>query len=119
MEKKYKEFLNKVGKREKCKVDFVGEITGDGKITLIENEKAEKHPVDIELEHVLGSMPRKLFKLKREQVELQPLKFPQNLTIKEALDRVLRLPSVGSKRFLTNKVDRCVTGQFLFAFPWD
>lgn len=93
-------------------MDFVGEITGDGKITLIEDEKAEKHPVDIELEHVLGSMPRKLFKLKREQVDLQPIKFPQNLTIKEALDRVLRLPSVGSKRFLTNKVDRCVTGQF-------
>jgi hypothetical protein len=28
----------------------------------------------------------------------------------EALDRVLRLPAVGSKRFLTSKVDRCVTG---------
>ena len=28
----------------------------------------------------------------------------------EGLEKVLRLPSVGSKRFLTNKVDRCVTG---------
>ena len=27
-----------------------------------------------------------------------------------ALERVLRLPSVASKRYLTNKVDRCVTG---------
>ena len=110
VEKKHKDFLYNVGKREKCKVDFVGEITGNGKITLIEDEKADKHPVDIELEHVLGSMPRKLFKLKREQLDLQPIKLPQHLTIKEALDRVLRLPSVGSKRFLTNKVDRCVTG---------
>ncbi|TAL22297.1 MAG: phosphoribosylformylglycinamidine synthase, partial [Nitrospirae bacterium] len=30
--------------------------------------------------------------------------------VKDALDRVLRLVSVGSKRFLTNKVDRSVTG---------
>lgn len=28
----------------------------------------------------------------------------------DALERVLRLPAVGSKRFLTTKVDRCVTG---------
>ena len=32
------------------------------------------------------------------------------LTVRDALDRVLRLLSVGSKRFLTNKVDRAVTG---------
>ena len=30
--------------------------------------------------------------------------------VREALNRVLRLVSVGSKRFLTNKVDRAVTG---------
>ena len=28
----------------------------------------------------------------------------------DALERVLRLTAVGSKRFLTTKVDRCVTG---------
>jgi phosphoribosylformylglycinamidine synthase len=30
--------------------------------------------------------------------------------VRDALDRVLRLLSVGSKRFLTTKVDRSVTG---------
>jgi phosphoribosylformylglycinamidine synthase len=38
------------------------------------------------------------------------LDLPETLTVREALSRVLRLLSVGSKRFLTNKVDRCVTG---------
>ena len=28
----------------------------------------------------------------------------------DALEKVLRLPAVHSKRFLTSKVDRCVTG---------
>ena len=35
---------------------------------------------------------------------------PPALTVRDALGRVLRLLSVGSKRFLTNKVDRSVTG---------
>ena len=39
-----------------------------------------------------------------------PLSVPLGTTIMSALDRVLRLPSVASKRFLTSKVDRSVTG---------
>jgi phosphoribosylformylglycinamidine synthase len=39
-----------------------------------------------------------------------PLALPANLTVSDALSRVLTLPCVGSKRYLTNKVDRCVTG---------
>ena len=35
---------------------------------------------------------------------------PPDLTVRAALERVLRLLAVGSKRFLTNKVDRSVTG---------
>ena len=35
---------------------------------------------------------------------------PEGTAAADALDRVLRLPSVCSKRFLTTKVDRSVTG---------
>ncbi|XP_026686352.1 phosphoribosylformylglycinamidine synthase [Diaphorina citri] len=35
---------------------------------------------------------------------------PPNISVLQALNNVMRLVSVGSKRFLTNKVDRCVTG---------
>ncbi len=34
----------------------------------------------------------------------------QGTSVMEALELVLRLPSVASKRFLTTKVDRSVTG---------
>ena len=37
-------------------------------------------------------------------------KLPDRVDVRGALDRVLRLLSVGSKRFLTTKVDRAVTG---------
>lgn len=39
--------------------------------------------------------------------ELSPLSLPSGLTVLSALDRVLRMPSVGSKRFLTTKVWLC------------
>ena len=41
---------------------------------------------------------------------LYPLELPKDLSVKDALSRVFRNLAVGSKRFLTNKVDRSVTG---------
>ena len=67
--------------------------------------------MDLELEKVLGDMPRKTYTFARKQNMHQPLSLPGGTTAADALDRVLRLPAVHSKRFLTTKVDRCVTGK--------
>ncbi|KAF9602091.1 hypothetical protein IFM89_024858 [Coptis chinensis] len=66
--------------------------------------------VDFELEKVLGDMPQKTFEFTRVDQPLEALDVAPATTLKDALKRVLRLPSIGSKRFLTTKVDRCVTG---------
>jgi phosphoribosylformylglycinamidine synthase len=95
--------------REKVPVACVGNVTGDGRIVLWD-EADESKPVDLALEDVLGDMPRKTFELERIPPRLEPLDLPADLTVADALDRVLRLLSVGSKRFLTTKVDRAVTG---------
>ena len=55
-------------------------------------------------------MPNKTFQFKTRRPNLKPLSFPAGASPQTALERVLRLPSVGSKRFLTTKVDRHVTG---------
>ncbi|MDO9399705.1 MAG: phosphoribosylformylglycinamidine synthase, partial [bacterium] len=96
-------------KREKCKYEMLGEITGDGKIVVHDN-KDDSFPVNLELKKILGEMPQKTFFDENINLFLEPLKLPKNLTIKQALEKVLRLLSVGSKRFLTSKVDRSVTG---------
>jgi phosphoribosylformylglycinamidine synthase len=96
-------------RREKVPVAFIGQVTGDGFIVL-HDESDGSTPVDLELSKVLGDMPQKTFRLDRKQDALKPLDLPEGLTVRKALDRVLRLLSVGSKRFLTNKVDRSVTG---------
>ncbi|MDE2832493.1 MAG: phosphoribosylformylglycinamidine synthase [Gemmatimonadota bacterium] len=96
-------------KREKVIYAFVGEVTGDGRVVVFDSTD-NTTPVDLDLEKVLGDMPQKPFKLDRFPTRTEPLTLPENLTVEKALNRVLRLVSVGSKRFLTNKVDRCVTG---------
>ena len=94
--------------REKVPYAIVGRITGDGYIVLHDANDGSA-PVNLDLRKVLGEMPRKTFSLDRIRPALEPLRL-DNITVKEALERVLRLVSVGSKRFLTNKVDRSVTG---------
>lgn len=63
-----------------------------------------RFPVDLQLEWVLGKMPQKEFKMERLAPKLQSLVLPVGLSIRDALERVLRLPAVASKRYLTNKV---------------
>lgn len=107
-----KDTLMKISLRERCPVDFVGNVTGDGRIRLVEDESSNKQlPVDLDLKHVLGSMPRKKFDFNLNERMVRPLSLPAETTVMDALKRVLRLPSVCSKRFLTNKVDRSVTGK--------
>eukprot|EP00039_Didymoeca_costata_P009999 m.133495 g.133495 ORF g.133495 m.133495 type:complete len:1332 (+) comp14673_c1_seq5:165-4160(+) len=109
-----RELLERVCARERVPIAFVGHITGDGRVRLMNNEKeetsTEQLPFDMSLDDVLSKMPAKVFKSDRTKKVLKPLDFPEDVTPRKALDRVLRLMSVGSKRFLTNKVDRSVTG---------
>jgi len=95
--------------REKAPFSLIGRITGDGKIVL-HDDLDDSCPVNLDLEKVLGEMPKKTFIMDRAEPVLKPLELPEGLTVRGALERVLRLLSVGSKRFLASKVDRSVTG---------
>jgi len=103
-----KEFES-ICKREKVNCEVLGKVTGNGRF-VVHNEENNSTPVDLDLDKVLDNIPQKTFEDKRIKPILKPLELPKNLTVKKALHRVLRNLSVGSKRFLTNKVDRSVTG---------
>jgi phosphoribosylformylglycinamidine synthase len=77
---------------------------------VLHDETDGSTPVNLELDAVLGHMPQKTFELQRLPAKREPLTLPEGLGVRDALERVLRLLSVGSKRFLTTKVDRSVTG---------
>ncbi|KAI6206601.1 Formylglycinamide ribonucleotide amidotransferase [Aphelenchoides besseyi] len=96
--------------RERCPISIVGKVTGDERIVLNDFD-GKQRPVDLNLNDLAEREPKKFeLKVNKENVNAKPLSLPSNLTVRDALDRVLRLPSVASKRFLTNKVDRSVTG---------
>ncbi|KAK6805616.1 hypothetical protein RDI58_003401 [Solanum bulbocastanum] len=62
--------------------------------------------VDLKLEKVLGDMHKKTFELNHMNTLREPLYIAPTTTVLDSLKRVLRFPSVCSKRFLTTKVDR-------------
>lgn len=95
--------------REKVACEVLGEVTGDLHF-IVHDQRDNSTPVDIELPELLGNIPQKTFTDTRTSPALSPFVPADNLGVREALAQVLRLVSVGSKRFLTNKVDRAVTG---------
>ncbi|MEN8008673.1 MAG: AIR synthase-related protein, partial [Candidatus Krumholzibacteriota bacterium] len=95
--------------REKVGCEVLGEVTGDLQF-VVHDERDDSIPVAMDLSELLGDIPVKTFEDNRVDPQLAPLELPGALTVREALHDVLRLVSVGSKRFLTNKVDRAVTG---------
>ena len=98
--------------RERLPMAVLGAIDGSGRVTLLDTHAPEGSPPaeDLDLEDVLGDMPQKSYSFQRAVPPARQLKLQAGTSVAEALERVLRLPAVCSKRFLTSKVDRCVTG---------
>ncbi len=62
-----------------CAFQVIGTIDGSGKIVLKDKNQAPEDPVpvDLDLEKVLGDMPRKTYNFTRSQPQLQPHHLPQ------------------------------------------
>jgi len=101
--------FQKICQREKVTCEILGHITGDGKI-VVHDAQDNSTPVNLELEKILGKMPQKTFEIKRVKQKRDPFELPTDLKIKEAINMIFSLPSVGSKGYLVRKVDRSVTG---------
>ena len=111
VDKGSKELLERMAARERCHVDFVGEVSGDGIVKVVDDRFADPQVVsELPLSLVLADMPKKVFSSVTPSPAFTPLKIPASLTCREATRKVLGLPSVCSKRFLVHKVDRSVTG---------
>ncbi|EYB95487.1 hypothetical protein Y032_0159g3288 [Ancylostoma ceylanicum] len=103
--------MMQISKREKCTVSVVGTVTEENRVVLTNFADAgdDRMPVDFDTK-ILGEREKKVFHLTSAPTPLRQLELPAGLTVRQALEMVLRLPSVASKRYLTCKVDRSVTG---------
>ncbi|RZP14862.1 MAG: phosphoribosylformylglycinamidine synthase [Flavobacteriales bacterium] len=101
--------LKRIAKRERSPFYEVGEVTNDHKFKF-ESKKTGEKPMDFDLEDMFGSSPKTIMNdVTIERLYDSLVYSPSN--IKEYLLTTLSLEAVASKDWLTNKVDRCVTGK--------
>ena len=101
--------LKEVAERERSPMYTVGEVTGDGKFTFESSTTGEK-PMDLELNDMFGSSPKTVMTDNTVHRQYQELEYNIDKVL-EYTGAVLKLESVACKDWLTNKVDRCVTGK--------
>ncbi len=93
--------------RERCPFAVVGEATAEQHLTLADSHFGNA-PVDLPMSVLFGKPP----KMQREVTRLAPTLLPPSLDVSlpDAVERVLQLPAVASKQFLITIGDRTVTG---------
>ncbi len=94
--------------RERCPFAVVGEATEERHLTVADAH-FENKPVDMDLSVLLGKPPKMLRDVKHAKRKLAGFN-TEDINLKDAADRVLRLPGVADKTFLITIGDRSVTG---------
>ncbi|MDT8896328.1 phosphoribosylformylglycinamidine synthase [Halomonas sp. I1] len=96
-------------RRERCPYAVVGEAT-EAHHLEVRDGHFESRPVDLPMSVLFGKPPKMQREFVRQERELPGIML-DNLDLREAMDRVLRLPTVASKSFLITIGDRSITGQ--------
>ncbi|MGH8517006.1 MAG: phosphoribosylformylglycinamidine synthase, partial [Panacagrimonas sp.] len=92
--------------RERCPYAVIGEATEARDLIVRDGSET---PVDLPLRLLLGSPPGMTIGAERLQPSSAPLP-ARDLDLRDAVERVLRLPAVADKRFLITIGDRTVSG---------
>lgn len=95
-------------RRERANFAVVGVATEEKRVELKDSHFGNS-PIDLPTEILLGKPPRMHKDVESKKAEGKPLDF-SNVSLKDAADRILRLPGVAEKTFLITIGDRTVTG---------
>ena len=107
--KKDIDLLHRVADRERSPMYTVGDVTDNDRFTFESKTTGEK-PMDFALEDMFGSSPKTIMDDKTIVRNYDDLEYSQE-NIHDYIAQVLQLEAVACKDWLTNKVDRCVTGR--------
>ncbi len=101
--------LKSIAERERAPMYVVGEVTDDNHLTFA-NKTVDNNPIDWELDHMFGQSPKTILKDKEITPTFSPLAYDADM-LTHYIEQVLQLEAVACKDWLTNKVDRCVSGK--------
>ncbi len=94
--------------RERCPYAVLGQSIAEDRL-LVHDAEFDNNAVDMPLSVLLGKPPRMMRAVQRETVKL-PEFDAGRIELREAIERVLRLPAVADKTFLISIGDRTVGG---------
>ncbi|MFN8206627.1 MAG: phosphoribosylformylglycinamidine synthase [Bacteroidales bacterium] len=101
--------LQRISDRERAPMYVIGDVTGDMQF-VFEDKASGKKPINLKLEYLFGKPPRTVITDQTEPAAFSELHTSRE-KMQEYLELVLQLEAVACKDWLTNKVDRSVTGR--------
>ena len=109
MKEKDVAMLQRIADRERAPMYVIGETTGDHRFTF-ENAKTHEKPIDLELKDMFGNPPKTIMEDKTVKEKYSDLEYSAD-KLEEYLEQVLQIEAVACKDWLTNKVDRSISGK--------
>ncbi len=133
IDEKHIDHVRKIAERERAPMYVVGETTGDAHFSFRQGDGVK--PFDLDVAQMFGHSPKTIMRDKTVERHYAPVKYEltengelrtekcgysqdengnptsQLLPLTAQLEKVLQLEAVACKDWLTNKVDRSVTGK--------
>ena len=102
------EHVRKIAERERAPMYVVGETTGDAHFAFQQADGVR--PFDLDVSQMFGHSPKTYMRDNTVERKYEDVTYDE-AKLNEYVARVLRLEAVACKDWLTNKVDRSVTGK--------
>ena len=103
------ELITRIAERERSPIYVIGETTGNHKFTFLNRKTGEK-PINWKLAYMFGKPPKTVLVDESKVAAYSEIRYDKTQAHKY-IEQIVQLESVGCKDWLTNKVDRSVTGK--------
>ena len=94
--------------RERCPYSVIGTATAEDRL-IVHDRLLGNDTVNLPMSTLFGKPPKMTRSFERVQSSVQTFN-TSNIDLEEAVERVLHVPAVGSKKFLVTISDRSITG---------
>ncbi|MBR3433712.1 MAG: phosphoribosylformylglycinamidine synthase [Bacteroidaceae bacterium] len=111
IDEKHIDHVRQIAERERAPLYVVGETTGDAHFSFEQGDGVR--PFDLEVSQMFGHSPKTVMRDNTVERKYENIEYDnsQLSTLNSQLEKVLQLEAVACKDWLTNKVDRSVTGK--------
>jgi phosphoribosylformylglycinamidine synthase len=103
------DLIQKIAERERAPLYVVGYTTDDHRLVFYDSQTGQK-PIDLDIQDMFGNTPKTVLEDLSLEIRFQEPELDVN-NLHNYLGQVLMMEAVACKDWLTNKVDRSVTGK--------